>query len=160
MPNKPLQNPLTYTEILRKVEYFCVYQDRCHQEVIAKLRTFTDSQTVIDNAVVHLIEHNFLNEERFACSFARGKHRIKSWGKIRIVAELKQRQISKYAIDKGLKEITTEEYFETFENLAQKTWDNLPERDSAKKKAKFTAALLRKGFESNLVYDKLNELTK
>ncbi len=160
MPNKPLQNPLSYEEILRKAEYFCVYQDRCHQEVITKLKTFTDSQTVIDNAVVHLIEHNFLNEERFACSFARGKHRIKFWGKIRIVAELKQRQISKYAIDKGLKEITSEEYFETFEKLAQKTWDNLPERNSAKKKAKFTAALLRNGFESNLVYDKLNELMK
>ncbi|NBL64691.1 recombinase RecX [Flavobacterium sp. NST-5] len=158
MPHKSLQIPLSYEEILRKAEYFCVYQDRCHQEVLTKLKSLTTSQTVIDNAIVHLIENNFLNEERFACSFARGKHRIKNWGKIRIVAELKARQISKYAIDKALKEFSQEEYFETFEKLANKTWNNLSERDSAKKKAKFTAALLRKGYESHLVFDKLNEL--
>jgi regulatory protein len=32
--------------------------------------------------LLHLIKENFLNEERFACSFARGKHRIKHWGNI------------------------------------------------------------------------------
>ena len=46
-----------------------------------------------------LLDNNFLNEERFACGFARGKHRIKYWGKIRIVNELKFRGISKYNID-------------------------------------------------------------
>jgi regulatory protein len=31
----------------------------------------------IDTIIVKLIQDNFLNESRFACSFARGKHRIK-----------------------------------------------------------------------------------
>jgi regulatory protein len=46
----------------------------------------------IDEIIIHLIGSNFLNEERFACSFARGKHRIKQWGKIRITNELKFRK--------------------------------------------------------------------
>jgi regulatory protein len=37
----------------------------------------------IDTIIVKLID-NFLNESRFACSFARGKHRIKFWGKIKL----------------------------------------------------------------------------
>ncbi|WP_416171405.1 RecX family transcriptional regulator [Algoriphagus boritolerans] len=35
-----------------------------------------------------------MNEERFARAFARGKFRIKHWGKIRITRELKMREIS------------------------------------------------------------------
>ena len=158
MNDKP-QTPLTFDEILRKAEHYCVYQDRCHHEVVQKLKTMTDSQTVIDNAVVHLIAHNFLNEERFACSFARGKHRIKHWGRVRIVRELKARSISKYNIDLGLKEIDPQEYSENFHRLAERIWEGLPERDSQKKKKKFCDYLLRKGFESNLIYEKLTDLT-
>ncbi len=110
-----------------------------------------------DAVIVHLIEHNFLNEERFACSFARGKHRIKSWGKIRIVNELKFRKISIYNINKALKEFTEEEYLETFEKLANHHWETIRETNVVKKKKKFSDFMLRKGFESYLVFDKLKE---
>ncbi|RRJ93927.1 regulatory protein RecX [Flavobacterium macacae] len=149
----------TFDEILRKAESYCVYQERCHTEVILKLKTFSSSETVIDNAVVHLIEHNFLNEERFACSYARGKHRIKHWGRIRIVRELKARSISKYNIDKALKEIDPEEYTTNFNNLSERIWESITEPNSQKKKKKFCDYLLRKGFETSLIYEKLQDLT-
>ena len=149
----------TFDEILRKTESYCAYQERCHTEVIQKLKTFTSSETVIDNAVVHLIEHNFLNEERFACSFARGKHRIKHWGRIRIVRELKARSISKYNIDKALKEIDSEEYLANFHILSEKIWASISEINIQKKKKKFCDYLLRKGFETSLIYEKLQDLT-
>ena len=41
-----------------------------------------------DQIVVHLLQHNFLNEERFAKLCARGKFRIKKWGKQRMQLEL------------------------------------------------------------------------
>jgi regulatory protein len=113
-----------------------------------------------DHIIVHLIEHNFLNEERFACSFARGKHNIKKWGKFRIENELKLRNISKFNINKALKEIPKEVYIETFHLLAEKQWDTILERNLLKKKKKITDYLLRKGWESNLVFDKVNELEK
>ena len=78
---------ITPLEARQKLEHFCAYQDRCHGEVVDKLRSFGIDMNKIDEIVVYLIEHNFLNEERFAKSFARGKHRIKHWGKIRIVNE-------------------------------------------------------------------------
>ena len=141
-----------------KLEYYCSYQERCHDEVVAKLKSMNMIPEAIDTIVVHLIENNFLNEERFACSFARGKHRIKFWGKVRIVNELKFRHISKYNIDKALKEITPEEYEETFNKLAEHQWENMREPNSMKKRKKFCDFLMRKGFESHLVYDKMKEL--
>jgi len=149
----------TVREAIQKLEHYCAYQDRCHEEVIQKLRTLKMSSDEIDQIVVHLITDNFLNEERFACSFARGKHRIKYWGKTRIIRELQQRHISKYNIDKALKEISMEEYLENFHALAEKTWENLLETNLLKKKKKWCDFLFRKGFESNLVYEKLQDLS-
>jgi regulatory protein len=148
----------TLKEALQKIEHYCAYQERCHDEVISKLKSLKLNSNEIDEIIVHLIEHNFLNETRFACSFARGKHRIKFWGKIRIINELKFRNISQYNINLGLAEITPEEYATTFDTLAQRNWDSIRESNIQKKRKKCSDFLLRKGFESNLVYEKIKEL--
>ena len=148
----------TIKQAIQKLEHYCAYQDRCHEEVIQKLRSMKMDQDEIDQIIVQLIADNFLNEERFACNYARGKHRIKHWGKIRIVNELKFRKISQYNINLALKEITTEEYEATFHNLAEQNWESIRELNPLKKRKKFCDYVLRKGFESNLVYEKVKEL--
>jgi regulatory protein len=148
----------TTKEAIQKIEQYCAYQERCHDEVVSKLRTMKLSTNEIDEIIVHLINSNFLNESRFACSFARGKHRIKFWGRIRIVNELKFRNISQYNINLALKEFTAEEYEITFDTLAQRNWESIRESNVQKKRKKFCDYMLRKGFESNLVYEKVREL--
>lgn len=114
----------------------------------------------IDKIMVHLIDHNFLNEERFAKAFVRGKFRIKKWGKNRLVRELKFKDISKYAIDAALKEINDDDYFETLDELTQKRIAQVNEKNIYKKKKKVADYLLYRGWESNLVYEKINEYIK
>jgi len=147
----------TLKEAIQKIEHFCSYQERCHEDIAIKLRSMKMSPDEIDTILVHLITENFLNEERFACSFARGKHRIKHWGKIRITNELRYKKITQTLIHKALQEITPEEYLNTFHNLAERQWDSIQETNTLKKQKKWCDYLLRKGFESNLVYDKLKE---
>lgn len=148
----------TLKEAIQKIEHFCSYQERCHEDIATKLRSMKMSPDEIDTILVHLITENFLNEERFACSFARGKHRIKHWGKIRITNELRYKKITQTLIHKALQEITPEEYLNTFHTLAERQWDSIQETNTLKKQKKWCDYLLRKGFESNLVYDKLKEL--
>ena len=150
--------PSSVKEAIQKIEHFCAYQERCHEEVVSKLWTMKMSSDEIDEIMAHLIAGNFLNETRFACSFARGKHRIKHWGNIRIVNELKQRHISSYNINLALKEISADEYETTFNQIAARNWENMTERNRLKKRKKFCDFLLRKGFESQLVYAKVKEL--
>ena len=145
-------------EAIHKIEHYCAYQERCHEEVVQKLRSMKMDADEIDVILVKLIRDNFLNEERFACSFARGKHRMKQWGKIRIVNELKFKKINQRLITTALKEITVEEYLATFHTLAERNWDSIRESNALKKRKKFCDYLLRKGFESNLVYEKVKEL--
>ena len=87
------------TEAKVALQQFCAYQDRCHKEVVDKLQKMNMIPAAIDVIVTELIQDNFLNEERFARSFARGKFRIKKWGRLRIVRELKFRNISKYNLN-------------------------------------------------------------
>ena len=148
----------TFEEINNNLEYYCSYQDRCTKEEEDKLYSFSVSQSEKDEILTYLIENNFINEERFAQSFVRGKHNYKFWGKNRIVNELKFRNISSRIITIALKEIPEETYLENFHQLAEKHWNNITERKGQKKNKKFVDFLLRKGYETNLIYEKLNEL--
>ncbi len=121
----------------------------------------------IDTIVVHLISHGFLHEERFARSFARGKFRVKKWGKQRIVRALQLRDISAPNIREALKEIPEEEYLDTLHEIAEKRWQQLAGTQDASKnkreiwfrnKKKLADYLLYRGWESHLVYEKVNEL--
>ena len=115
------------------------------------------TSTEKEQILVYLIENNFINEERFAKSFVRGKHNYKNWGKNRIIQELKFRNISSKLIEIALREINNDEYLIRFNSIAEKHWLQIKERKGQKKNKKFVDYLLRKGFESHLIYDKLKE---
>ncbi|MAB47133.1 MULTISPECIES: regulatory protein RecX [Winogradskyella] len=151
------QKTYTVDEAQNKLESYCAYQERCHKEVRAKLQDMNMISEAVDKIMVHLIQNNYLNEERFAKAFVRGKFRIKKWGKNRLVRELKFKDISKYAIDVALKEIEDQDYFETLDELTQKRIAQVNEKNIYKKKKKVADYLLYRGWESHLVYQKLNE---
>ena len=115
-------------------------------------------QTAIDHILDHLAANNYLDEQRFAKNFARGKHKFKYWGKRRIEQELKFRDISAYNIKIALKEIETD-YLSNFYTLAERKWHGTTETSLEKKKRKFTDYLIRKGYETNLIFNFLNDLS-
>ncbi|WP_255567335.1 regulatory protein RecX [Flavobacterium okayamense] len=149
---------LTIQEIQNKMEYFCAYQERCYKDVNNKLNSFSLIPEAREKILTYLIENNFINEERFAKSFARGKNNYKNWGKNRIIQELKFRDISQRIIQSALAELSEDDYLEKFNSLAEKHWNTIKERKGPKKNKKFVDFLLRKGYESNLIFEKLNEL--
>lgn len=148
---------ISVNDAIKKLEYYCSYQDRCYKEVTTKLKSLGMFQTAIDHILDHLVANNFLNEERFAKSFARGKHKFKYWGKRRIEQELKFRDISSYNIKTALKEIESD-YLSNFYALAERKWQNITEPSLEKKKRKWVDFLMRKGYDSNLIFDFLKDL--
>mgnify|MGYP001450997943 FL=1 len=149
---------LTLKEIEGKLQYYCSYQDRCHKEVIAKLKTFGVKSNESNQIISNLIKENYLNESRFSKSFVRGKFNIKNWGKVRIINELKFRNISPYNITLGLNEIDDQDYMKKLEDIFNKKLSSLSNLSSPLKKKKIISYLLYRGWESNLVYSKTNEI--
>ena len=155
MQKKPV---LTVAEAQQKLEHYCAYQERCHQEVVNKLRELGMIPTAIDTIITSLIQNNYLNEMRFAQSFARGKFRIKKWGKNRILRELKLRNISNYNIKKGMEQISEEDYHTTFMKLFEKRTKEVARLPIEKQKKKLISYLSYRGWETELIYDALREL--
>ena len=81
-----MKNDKSYTvdEATKLLENYCAYQERCHKEVEQKLYDLNMIPEAKEKIIIHLLQHNFLNEERFAKAFVRGKFSIKNWGKQRI----------------------------------------------------------------------------
>lgn len=152
----------TYTldEALARMEHYCAYRERCHREVVEKLREMRMIPQAIDTIVVKLIEENFLNESRFATAFVNGKFRQKGWGKVRLRRELRQRDISEFLIREALSGISDEAYRERFEYMAQKRWDALKsEGESLRRKKKFADYFIYRGWENDWIYQYLDTLS-
>ena len=132
----------TVDEIKKKLEHYCVYQDRCHKEVETKMKEYHLIPEAKEIILLHLVQSNFLNEERFAKSFARGKFRIKCWGKQRIVRELKFKDISAYNIKTALKEIDELEYLNTIYRITKNRNTVIKEENVFKRKRKLIDFLI------------------
>ncbi len=146
---------LSEEEGLAKLQRYCVYQDRCHKEVRTKLLDLGIYGDSLESIIVDLIADNFLNEERFAKSYARGKFRLKNWGRIRIRQELKMRNMSAYCLKKAMEEIDQEEYIATINRLIEKKNATLRESDLFKRRNKIAQYLMQKGFEGGLIWQQL-----
>ena len=71
---------------------------------------------------------------------------------------MKFREISAPIIKIALTEIDEQKYIATIYEVAEKKLKLLKEPDKFKKKRKLADFLLRKGYESNLAYEVVNEL--
>jgi regulatory protein len=154
------KSSFTVAEVQKKLEHYCAYQERCHWEVEQKLKSYGMIPEAREVILTQLIQDNFLNETRFAQSFARGKFRIKNWGKQRIVRELKARYISDFNIKIALKEIPEQEYNTAFWNLFQKKKLAVNHLPIEQQKKKIAALLLYRGWESEKVYEALTSISQ
>lgn len=148
----------TVKEATLKLMQYCAYRDRSQKEVEDKLLEMRMIPAAREEIIIKLMQEDFLNEERFARSFVRGKFRIKKWGRYKIQQELKARDISSPIIKLAMTEIEESVYTTTLYELAEKKLNLLSEEDKFKLKKKLGDYLIRKGYESSLVYEVTEDL--
>ncbi|MBK8956685.1 MAG: RecX family transcriptional regulator [Saprospiraceae bacterium] len=131
--------------LILKLRHYCAYQDRSQQEVEQKLFKLGANEQQSGEVILHLIQEGFLNEERFAKSYARGKFRMQQWGRMKIINGLRSKNVSEPLIQIALKEIDEEEYLKTLEHLIRKFYGKSEDVQKTKQN------LLARGFEYELV---------
>jgi len=157
--HRSLQAQFIAMDLRTMIYRYCNYQERCQKEVRNKLYENGADQDEVGQLTAELIEEGLLDEERYARAFARGRFRIKNWGRRKIVYELKQDQISEYCIRKAMTEIDEEEYMITLNRLAQKKIDELKrENNHFTRKAKLRNYLTQKGYEADLIQGIISSL--
>lgn len=143
----------TFEEIKQKMLRYCVYQDRCHQEVEQKMRDFLLIPEAKDEIYMYLIKENFLNEERFTRSYIRGKFYQKQWGRNKIKFHLKQKDISDKLISRCFDEIDDQDYEDTLRKIYEKQYEKYKGLQEYKRKSKTISYLISRGYEYDIIQE-------
>jgi regulatory protein len=140
---------------MAKAQHYCAYQERSQQEVRNKLYEWGLWTAAVENIISKLIEENYLNEERFAKAYARGKFNQKSWGKIKIKQGLQLKNVSSPLIKKALMTIDINDYMATLTRIIEKKANAIPEKNPHKRRYKLQQYALSRGFETDLAAEVL-----
>ena len=154
MPKTPAQ-PLTPDQVLDKMAKYCAYQERCVKDVREKLKTFDLPDEEKAKILDYLLDNRFVNDERFAKSFVRGKVNQSGWGLNKIRFHLMQKGIAKELIDEALGQTDEEVYRQRLVDILKAKAKTVKAENDFEKKRKLAAYALQKGFESNLVWEVL-----
>ena len=127
------------------------YQDRSHSEVEQKMKEYVLIPEAKEEILIFLIQENYLNEERFAKSYTRGKFYIKKWGRNKIKNSLLQKGITEKLIQKSFDEIAEKDYEKTLLDLIEKTIITYKGLKDYQKKQKLIKFLISKGYEYELI---------
>ena len=149
----------TFEEIKQKMVNYCVYQDRCHQEVEQKMRDFLLIPEAKDEIFLFLMKENYLNEERFTRSYIRGKFNIKHWGKNKIKNHLKFKGISEKLIVKCFDEIDETDYQKTIVKIYENYYEKQKGLKDYQKKSKTIKYLMGRGFEYSEIEEMLQNFS-
>ena len=144
---------------ISKLEKYCSFSEKCKSDIIKKLYDWkiNNNQEKIIN---HLIEHNYINEKRYALLYSMGKFNSRKWGKIKISNQLKKKGIKEKDINESIKKIPETKYLNTLSNLIVQKSQEIKEVDIYKKKSKIARYLFQKGYESNLIWNQIEILIK
>lgn len=140
---------------IERLKNYCSLEDKCQWDVKQKMKEWGLPKISQDQIMELLINQKYIDEERYSKSFCRGKFKIKKWGKIKITNELQKKNISELYIAKGLEEINDAEYHKELDKQYQKKKDAINEKNNFIKNKKIATFLITKGYESNLVWNKI-----
>ena len=156
MPQRPTK-PLTPDQVLDKMAEYCAYQERCMKDVKDKLKTYDISQESKDEILDYLLDNRFVNDERFARSFVRGKLNQSGWGMNKIRFHLLQKGIDKDMIDEALGQTDEEVYKQKLIDILKAKAKTVKAETDFERKRKLAAYAMQKGFEGALVWEVLKE---
>ena len=142
--------------IKKRIENYCSIKDRCVWEVKQKLSSLGVLEKESKELIKELTENRFIDNQRYAESYCRGKFRIKKWGRIKIRKELERKKIPIDLIKKGMEKINEIEYFDVLKELYVKKKNSTNEQDKFIRKGKISRYLQQKGFEMNIIWKIIN----
>jgi len=147
-----------FKSALNKAMALCAGREFSAVEILSRLRLWGLNENDGAAIIEILKKDNFINEERYAIAFARDKFKYNKWGKIKITAQLRAKGITGETIKKALDTIDNETYKLTLSNLLTVHGRSVRAKNDYDLKAKLLRYGLSKGFESNLLYELLNEM--
>jgi regulatory protein len=137
---------LSPQKALDRAQWLCSQQEKCISDIKIKLQQWglhpSQGQTIIDS----LVKDGFIDENRFALSFAREKARFNKWGPKKIEMALRAKRISDDNIHQALTEAMQYTSTETLNELITKKAKTIKYKDKYDLKNKLIRFGVSRGF--------------
>lgn len=146
-----MTNREIYNTLLEKAKRYCAYQERCVFDLKVKLREWKAEASMTEEIFADLKEDGFIDEMRFAKVFAGGKFRIKKWGRNKIRAKLRMKNIPEQCIETGLLEINEDDYVITLKKLLDQKKNEFVDPNMFSNRNKIYTFAVTKGYERELI---------
>ena len=147
-----MQRSQLYIDALHSLISFCDYRERCSSEVRQKIKEYPLEEGLKEALFEELKERSSFNDMRYVNAYVGGKFRIKKWGRNKIKAGLRAKQINEEMINGGFKEnIDEEDYLHQLKHLYDKKWSSLKNKKDYTTRQKLQRFLYSKGYENDLI---------
>lgn len=147
-------------EAFQRAAVICSKAEKSSGSIFRKLKEWELSEEEALPVIKKLQSEKFIDDERYARSYAQDKFRFNKWGKIKIAYNLRAEKIETRLIDNALDEIDDEEYYAVLEELLASKNQGIRSVNLYDKKAKLFRFARGRGFETDLIYSVLNEILK
>lgn len=137
--------------IIAKLERYCAYTERCEADVYSRLRTWEVPEEYWEDAMDYLKEHRYIHQERYGQLYTHGKFKLKGWGRQKIRAKLREKQVDEHIIESSMSEIEEAEYEQKLGQLLSKKLQTMKKEDDYIMKGKLYQYAYRKGYEAHLI---------
>lgn len=149
---------LFFNTALNKAMAICAGREMCNWDIHQKLISWGIKEVDADKIMNILHRNKFIDEGRYAVAFVRDKFRYNKWGKVKICTALKMKRLPDELIRNSLESINTKEYLDLLKSIIAKQKKTIKAKNQFDLKGKLLRHCLAKGFESQLVYDLLNNM--
>lgn len=137
--------------LLNKAATYASRCEHCESEVREKLVTWGGSNEEVDEIIAHLIEERYIDNQRYANSYAKDKFRFNHWGNYKISIMLRSKDIDSEIIEEALGQIDEEEYLEKLQQILKDKLRSLKYSSEYEKKGKLFKFAQSRGFESGAI---------
>lgn len=139
--------PLSPAEALNKAAAYCTLCERCTSEVSNKLTAWGIAPAGQQNIIERLQSEGFIDEERYCRAFVNDKLRFNHWGRIKIIAALRDKRLPAEQINAAIELIDEEEYMSLLRDVIAAKQKELKGNDDYAARQKIVRFAVSRGFE-------------
>lgn len=141
-------NAVKISDLLDRAQRYCATAEHCPADVRLLLSRHGATSRQSDEVIGLLRQQNYLNDERYCKAFVHDKVAFQAWGRIKILAALRAKQLPDSCIHAALQNIDDSVYAENIRKLLRSK--------RGQDKQKVMRFMLQRGFS----YDDLRQLAE
>lgn len=155
-----MRRQLTPDEALSRLNDLCNASEQCSTDLLRKMAAWHIPASASADIIRKLKIARLVDDARFCGAYARDKMRYNAWGRYKIRMALMAKHIDHDIIDESLDSLDADEYAEAAERCVRNALRRINDPDDYPSRMKLMRQCAARGFETRLIADTLNRITK